>query len=107
MGKLLAQVMADRAARDAARFEFDAHYEALKADIEARGLAGRIADEALEKAQTIFDEAVDVVESHPGVVGGTILALVLWILRNSVVSWVDRLVEPAREWLEELEREKH
>jgi hypothetical protein len=83
------QVLADRAARDAARARFDDHYAALKADMEERGLAGRLADEAMEQARLMFDEAVAVAEEHPGAIGGTFAALVLWLLRNPIIAWVE------------------
>lgn len=95
MGKLAAQVMADRAARDAARATFDAHYGALKADMEERGIGGRIADEAIEQAKDVFDEAVAVAEAHPAAIGGTIAALALWILRNPIIAWLERTLGPA------------
>ncbi|SFG17215.1 hypothetical protein SAMN05518801_10934 [Novosphingobium sp. CF614] len=104
MGKLATptladRVLADRAARDAARAAFDEHYGALKADIEERGVAGRIADEAMEQAKEAFDEAVAVAVAHPGavggVVGGTIAALMLWILRNPIIARIERMLGPA------------
>lgn len=95
MSPLAAQVLADRAARDAARAAFNAHYEALKNDLEERGIAGRIADEAMEQAKQAFDEAVAVAEAHPGAVGGTIAALVIWLLRTPIIAWVEHLFTPA------------
>ena len=103
MSKLGAQVLADRASRDAARAVFNGHYNALKTDLEERGLAGRIADEAMEQAKKIFDEAVAVAEAHPGAVGGTIAALALWILRNPIMAWVEHLLAPAAEKIKELD----
>jgi len=50
MSALARQLEADRIARDTAKAVFDARYGALKADFEARGLAGRILDEAIEQA---------------------------------------------------------
>lgn len=94
MGKLAAQVLADRAARDAARAVFDAHYGVLKADLEERGLGGRIADEAIEQAKDVFDEAVAVAEEHPGAIGGTIAVLALWMMRNPIVAWLERTLGP-------------
>jgi len=96
MSKLAAQVMADRVARDAARARFDAHYQVLKSDIEERGFGGRIADEATEQLKLMFDEAAAVVEEHPAAVGGTLAALVLWFLRNPIMSLADRLFEMIR-----------
>lgn len=94
MGKLAAQVLADRAARDVARAVFDAHYGVLKADLEKRGLGGRIADEAIEQAKDVFDEAVAVAEEHPGAIGGTIAVLALWMMRNPIVAWLERTLGP-------------
>jgi len=88
MSRLAAQVMADRAARDAARARFDGHYQVFKADIDERGIGGRLADEAMEQAKLMFDEAVSVVEEHPGAVGGTLAALMLWLVRNPLMAWV-------------------
>ena len=53
------------------------------------GGAGRVADEMLENAKMVFDEAVDVAQEHPGIIGGTIAALVLWFMRNPIIGWLD------------------
>lgn len=95
MAKLALQLEADRAARDVARAAFDARYGAIKADMEERGLAGRVLDETMEKARGALDEAVDVAESHPGVIGGTIAALALWFLRNPIIAWIEELLGPS------------
>lgn len=94
MAKLARQLEADRAARDSAKAAFDARYGAIKADMEERGIAGRIIDDTMRQVRDTFDEAVDVVESHPGVIGGTIAALVLWFLRNPIMAWVEELLGP-------------
>lgn len=90
----LAQVLADRIARDEARARLEAHYNAIRTDIAERGLGGRIAEEALEQARAMFDEAVAVAEEHPGAVGGTFAALVLWFLRNPIIAWVEEALSP-------------
>ncbi len=92
MATLAHQLEVDRAARDAARSAFDARYHAIKADMEERGLGGRIVDETMEQAQDMFDGAVDVAESHPGVIGGTIAAVALWFLRNRIMAWAEELL---------------
>ncbi|WP_395394778.1 hypothetical protein WBP07_05620 [Novosphingobium sp. BL-8A] len=88
MAALAQQLAEHRAVRDSAKAVFDAHYAALKADIEERGIAGRLADEAIDKALDVLDEAVAVVEEHPAVIGGTFTALVLWLLRNPILAWI-------------------
>ncbi|WP_232492262.1 hypothetical protein [Novosphingobium kaempferiae] len=97
MGKLAAQVIADKAARDAAKAQFDGHYQAFKADIDERGIGGRIADEAMEQAKLVFDEAVAVVEEHPAAIAGTLAALVLWFLRNPIIGFARDLADSIRE----------
>lgn len=94
MNRLAAQVMADRVSRDAAKAQFDGHYQAFKADIDARGFGGRIADEAMEQAKLVFDEAVAVVEEHPAAIGGTLAALVLWLVRNPLIAWIRTTFDP-------------
>lgn len=103
MANLALQLQADRAARDAAKAVFDARYRAIKADMEERGITGRIMDETMEQARGLLDETVDVAESHPGVVGGTIAALVLWFLRNQIMSWIGNLLGPDAKWKKELD----
>jgi hypothetical protein len=86
------QLRADRALRDAAKLRFDTHLAILQADLEERGLAGRIVDEVSEVAGAMAEEAIEVVEDHPGVVGGTIGALALWLLRNPILAWLEHLL---------------
>lgn len=95
MPNLAAQVMADRVARDAAKVQFEGHYHAFKADLASRGLGGRIADEAMEQAQAVFDEAIAVVEEHPAAVGGTLVAIVIWFVRDPLMRLVHDLVNRA------------
>ncbi|MEW9853946.1 hypothetical protein [Novosphingobium sp. M1R2S20] len=90
------KVLADKALRDRTKAAFDTRLAQVKLDLEARGVAGRVADEAVEKAKVVFDEAADVAQEHPGVIGGTIAALMLWILRNPIIGWLDELLGPRR-----------
>lgn len=89
MARALDQLLADRSARDAARLDYESHLAAIKLDLEERGIGGRIADEVTEQARALFDEAVDVAENHPAVIGGTIAAIGLWVLRNPIIAWIE------------------
>ena len=93
---LQAKVFADKALRDASKSRFDARLAQVKLDLEARGIAGRIADEVADSAKLVFDEAVDVAQEHPGIIGGTIAALMLWVLRNPIIGWLEELLGPRR-----------
>ena len=88
MSPLAQQLLADRAARDAAKNQFNDHYQNFKTDIEERGLGGRVADEALEQAKMVFDEAVAIIDKNPAVVGGTLAALIVWLARNPLIAWI-------------------
>lgn len=90
------QVLADKASRDATKHAFDAKLAIVKTDLEARGIAGRVADEVIGRAKVVYEEAADVAQEHPGVLGGTIAALVLWILRNPIIAWLEEILGPRR-----------
>jgi len=91
-----AQVLADKALRDTTKQSFDRNLAQVKLDLQARGIAGRIADEVVERSKLVFDEATEIAQEHPQVIGGTIAALALWILRNPILGWLDELLGPRR-----------
>jgi len=90
------KVLADRALRDDKKRALDTRLAQVKGDLQSRGIAGRVADEVVSKAKDIYDEAADIAQEHPGVLGGTIAALVLWILRNPIIAWLEELLGPRR-----------
>jgi hypothetical protein len=93
---LEAKVLAEKALRDRTKQALDLRVATVKLDLEARGIGGRVADEVVGRAKVVFDEAAEVAEEHPGVIAGTIAALMLWILRNPIVGWLDELLGPRR-----------
>ena len=95
MSSQLQQVLADRATRDAARGALEGRLAQVKLDLEERGIGGRIADEVSDRAQIVMDEAVDVLEAHPGLIAGTIFAIVLWLFRNPIIALIGQLMEKA------------
>lgn len=90
------QVVADKAFRDGSKLAFDTRLGEVKQDLSARGIGGRIADEVADRAKMIFDEGADVVHEHPAAVGGTIIALMLWLLRNPIIRGIDKLRDSRR-----------
>lgn len=90
------KVLADKALRDSTKLAFDSRLAQVKLDLEARSIGGRVADEVVDRAKLVFDEGVDVAQEHPGVIAGTIAALVLWILRNPIIGWLDHILGPRR-----------
>jgi len=93
---LEARVLAEKAARDGAKQTLDLRVKKVKQDLEVRGIGGRVADEVVGRAKVVFDEAAEIAEEHPGVIAGTIAALMLWILRNPIIGWLDELLGPRR-----------
>jgi len=93
---LESKVLADKALRDTSKRSFDMKLAQVKLDLEARGIAGRVADEVVGRARDVYDEAAHVAEEHPGVLGGTIAALMLWILRNPIIAWLEEILGPRR-----------
>jgi len=85
------KVLQEKAVRNAARDASETRLAQVKADLAARGIAGRIADDVVEKAKDTFDESVAVAQENPGVVGGTIVALMLWLVKSPLIAWTEDL----------------
>ena len=73
-----------RALRDAAWAVVEADLAMLRNDVAARGIGERIKDRVGEEAHEVWDQARDVAGEHKGVVAGTVLALVAWLLRDPI-----------------------
>ncbi|QGN53876.1 hypothetical protein [Novosphingobium sp. Gsoil 351] len=80
-----------RALRDAAWAMVQADIDTLKTELSAHGIGARLKDKAAEEAQEAWDTARDVASEHKGVVAGTILALVAWLLRGPIGSALSSL----------------
>jgi hypothetical protein len=89
------KVLQEKAVRNAARDACETRLAQVKADLAARGVAGRIADDLTEKAKSTFDESVTIAQDNPAVVGGTIFALVLWLVKSPLIAWTEDLFGPS------------
>ena len=81
-----------RALRDAAWAVVQADLAMLKNDLAARGVGERIKDKVGEEAHEVWDQARDVAGEHKGIVAGTILALVAWLLRAPIGHAISALL---------------
>lgn len=87
----LATLLRERAARDAARADYDARLATVRSDIAARSVGERIADSAIDTAQDIVDEAIAVANENRAIVAGTIAALAVWFLRTPLIALAAQL----------------
>jgi hypothetical protein len=87
----LSQLAALRDQRNAAKAILDERIAGVRQDLAERSVAGRIADKASDTALDALDEAVAVVDAHPGIIAGTLAALAVWFLRNPIMSGIERL----------------
>ena len=81
-----------RALRDAAWAVVHADLAMLRNDLAARGIGERIKDKVGEEAHEVWDQARDVAGEHKGIVAGTILALVAWLLRAPIGHAISALI---------------
>lgn len=86
MNKAAQQFADDRTTRNAARATFDARLAQVKADLEARGVGGRIADKASGEVKAALSEGLAVAKESKGVIAGTIGALLLWFFRGPALA---------------------
>lgn len=83
-------IEAARAARDAARSDFDAQLRQVRGDPETESIGGRIANRLGDDARSALDQAIDVAGESKGIIAGTIAALALWFLRHPIIDWIER-----------------
>ena len=89
MSKLADQVITTRAARNVAMAEIEERIARVKGDREEHGIGGRIADAVSEATREAFDEAMKVADESKGIIAGTAALLVIWFLRNPVITWLE------------------
>jgi hypothetical protein len=82
----------DKALRDAALTLFKADMALVRADLDERGVGGRIADRLGESTMDMLDEATDYAEGNKGTVAAGIAAVVLWFARGPILDALGRLV---------------
>lgn len=76
----------DRAVRDAARRLVEADLAFVRGDVQDRSLARRAADGVSDTSLTFADRAVGYARAHPLVVSGGLAAVLLFLLRNSLID---------------------
>jgi hypothetical protein len=85
------QLVAYRALRDEAWALVRDDIDALKTDLERRGLGARLADRVSEEAHDVWEQTLEVAAAHRSIVAGTLIALVAWLLRGPIAQGVGAL----------------
>lgn len=84
------QIVADRAAREAAKAQVTQRFSALKGTLAEKGIGRRVSDHAAGKIKAVADEAVDVVCASKGIIAGTVGLLGIWFLRRPIAAQARR-----------------
>ena len=82
----------DRAMRDAALALFKADLAMVRADLNERGLGGRIKDRLGESTLEVLDDAADFAGENKGVVAAVVAAVMLWFARRPILGALERLI---------------
>ena len=82
----------DRTTRQAALTAFNANLAQVRTDLEARGIGGRIADQASMEVRAGIDEALAIADDNKGIVAATIAALALWFFRIPLIAGLRSLL---------------
>lgn len=92
MTELERQVAEDRALRDAARAVFEARRIQVEDALADRPVGTRVADEALDRARNLADDAGAIARENAAVVAGTGVLLAGWVFRKPLLKWAHALL---------------
>ena len=92
MSALEQRLAEDKALRDAALALFKADLALVRADLDERGVGGRIADRVGESTMDMLDEAVDYAEDNKGKLAAAIAAVIVWFGRGPILDAIGGLL---------------
>lgn len=88
MNDVRAQMLEDRYLRDAAKALVEADVERLKTGLSQKSIGARVGDRVKDTALDVFDEAKDVAEENKGLLTAIVAALVIWLARHPILSFL-------------------
>lgn len=91
MNRLEREMIEIKALRDTAKQLVLEDIENIKGDVSAKGVASRFSARMSEGASDVFDEAVSAADSHRGVLGTLIAAVLIWFAKTPILSLFDDL----------------
>lgn len=86
MSDLQRQLAEDKAVRDAALALLKADIALVRADVEQRGIGGRISHRLSDSTMDMIDDAVDYAEENKSKVAAGIAAIVIWFARGPILD---------------------
>ncbi len=84
------RLAAERARRNQARGAFDTNLAQVKTDLAARGIGGRIADQAEAEVRGAVKEGLAVARESKGIIAASLAALGLWFFRVPLIALARR-----------------
>ena len=86
MSDLARRLREDRAIRDASLALVKADVSHLRNNLSGKSIGERFVDRVSEGAIDVFEEAVEVADTHKGVLATLVAAVFIWFARNPILS---------------------
>lgn len=93
MSELERRFVEDRRVRGAARANFDAGVDQVKADLGARSVPGRIADKARHEATDAMATGLEMASESKGIIAAVVAGIGLWLFRAPLLRHFNVLTE--------------
>ena len=87
------RLVEDRAMRDAALEIFKTDMAQIKADLQSKGVGGRVAERLGEGARDLAEDAASAAEANYGKIATLAAGLTLWAFRNPLLSFVAKYLD--------------
>lgn len=93
MSALERRLAEDKALRDSAWHLVSTDLALIRADLQERGIGGRVADRIGDSTMDMVDEAVDFAGANRGKVAAGLAAIVLWFARGPILDALGDLLD--------------
>ena len=87
------RLVEDRAMRNAALEIFKTDLTQIKADLQTKGVGGRVADRLGEGARDMAEDAASAAEANSGKIAALAAGVALWAFRNPLLNFVEKYLD--------------
>lgn len=84
--------------RDAAHALVRQDIDFIRDGLAARPIPQRVKDSAVEKLVDTAEVAGDIAAENKGIIAGTALAILAWMLRGPIIDGIESGIEKLKEW---------